>query len=84
MAQETLVRHYTGSSSSIRRQYEADQRRLAAQGYEVANQTVVPGRRGCPMTILGVLTLGILLIVMRPKDTMIVAYRRVSGGAPAS
>ncbi|HCG02336.1 MAG TPA: hypothetical protein DEV93_17565 [Chloroflexi bacterium] len=77
MIQDTVIRTYTGSQTSIYRQFEADLRWMQERGYEVVSQSAMTGHRGGCMGCLGVLTLGILFLFVRPSDTLIVTYRSV-------
>ncbi|HUZ01464.1 MAG TPA: hypothetical protein VMU89_14030 [Thermomicrobiaceae bacterium] len=68
-----LVRNYHGNARSVQQQLQRDAQLLAGQGYEVASQSLTPGRSGCMRVImLG----GIGALIFRPPDTLTVTYRR--------
>ena len=70
-----LVKSYVGQGQDIYRQYQRDLPIMEAQGYRAETQQVIPGHRGGCLMLLGVLTFGILLLFVRPSDTLMVTYR---------
>jgi hypothetical protein len=76
--QDTVVRTYVGSQKGIHDQFVADLRFMQENGYEVVGQSAVPGHRGGCLGCLGVLSLGLLFLFVRPSDALIVTYRRVA------
>lgn len=84
---QTEVRQYRGNAQSIQLAFQADLARMQAQGYEPISQSTIPGHRGGCMGCLGVATLGLMFLFVRPQDTLIVTYRRTaspaSGTSPA-
>ncbi len=73
--QLVIVKEYKGNRDTITAQFQHDMPLVLAQGYRLEHQQLIPGKRGGCLALLGILTLGILFLVVRPKDTLIVTYR---------
>jgi hypothetical protein len=72
---QTVVKTYKGKPGQIQRAFERDMQKMAEQGYEVASQSTLPGKRGGCLGCLGVLTVGLIWLFVRPDDRLIVTYK---------
>jgi hypothetical protein len=70
-----VIKRYIGQSQDIFRQYQVDLPVMESRGYRVESQQIIQGHRGGCLMALGVLTLGVLLLLARPSDTLMVTYR---------
>ena len=70
-----VLKTYTGIRKDITKQFQRDMPRMLAQGYQVESQQLIPGHRGGCLMMLGVVTFGIVALLIRPKDTLMVTYR---------
>jgi len=71
---ETTVKTYHSA-----KEFQKDQPKMAAQGWQVTNTTSSQPRAG----VGRIVALGLLAAVFKPKPEIIVTYSRAAGAAPA-